>query len=210
MLLLRQLVAHSYYFGTLMPLGEVGVHSITKSRTPSHRTLVDCSMSKLKAFMPPSELSPVVTWFLSGDKYLHENSLNKANAHMWVGALLYVCVFILNEFIWRFFPYTGTQTFKFWIGLPSIVFLGAFVMVIITRRLLFGENTTRPAPAIGLPNRTTPRLDYQNVIPPYGENKWLIKRLTVYLDLQCTWIMIEVVGWNLSVAISIPYYLLQK
>lgn len=149
-------------------------------------------------------------WFLKGDKYLHEDSLNNRPLLWKVGVLLYVCVFVLNEFIWHFTPYTGMGALKFLLGYSMLAFVGAAGCLLISRRMLFGANIYRPDPAIGLPNRIAPRLDYQNVIPPYGENKWLIKRLAAYADLQCSLIIDVVVGWVLLIPISIPYFLLQK
>lgn len=167
-------------------------------------------MDKLKEASPPPELSPVVAWFLRGDKYLHEDSLNNRKELWTVGALLYVCVFVINEFIWRFMPFTGMRTAKILLGYPMFFSLCAYVVVLITRRILFGANTMRPNPARGMPNRTAPRLDYQNVIPPYGENKWLTKRLAAYADLQCCMILDVFIAWYLAIVFSMPYYLFQE
>lgn len=156
------------------------------------------------------ELPPVVVWLLKGDKYLHEDSLKNRNSLLGVGTLLYVCVFVLNEFVWHFTPNTGMGALKFLLGYPIILGTSAGGILFITRRLLFGANTRRPNPAVGMPNRTVVRLDYQNVIPPYRATKWLTKRLAVYIDLLCTFIMIAVGGWAIATAISMPYFLMQK
>lgn len=152
----------------------------------------------------------LVRLILSGDKYLHENSLNNRKDLWLVGALLYLCVFVLNEFIWRFIPYRGIFAVKFLMAYPMFFFVIALSVLLVTRRLLFGINPYRPDPAIGMPDRTSPRMDYQNVIPAYGEKKWLRKRLESYVDLQCSMIIDVVLGWGLVDAFFIPYFLFQK
>jgi hypothetical protein len=158
----------------------------------------------------PIQPSPMVAWFLRGDKYLHEDSHRNRNSHIGIGALLYICVFIINEFVWHFTPHTGFRNIGFFLPYLMLIFTLAFVSIIISRRILFGKNDQQPDPAIGLPDQTTPRLDYQNVIPPYKMHKWLIKRFAAYASLLCGLIVEVEIGWMLAGAIAMPYFMLQK
>jgi hypothetical protein len=166
------------------------------------------TQSKLKKWSAPFFLK----WFLSGDKYLHENSLpdNVFDSIIRKGALLYAFVFALNEFIFHFVSYTGILVLRYLLGYPMIITVVGLALTPIARRILFGVHTQRPNPAIGLPDRMATRHDYQNVIPPYGGKGWLIKRLAAYVVLQCSVNAAVLCGWAIMLAISIPYFLLQK
>jgi hypothetical protein len=158
----------------------------------------------------PTQPSPMVAWFLRGDKYLHEDSLKNRNNILGYGALLYAGVFVVNEFVWHFTSQAGMSNLMLMITYPGVLFVPVFGFSIISRFILFGASDRRPNPAIGLPNRTETRIDYQNAIPPYGAKKWLMKRLSAHVELQCKFIMLVVVGWALAATISMPYFLLQK
>jgi hypothetical protein len=153
--------------------------------------------------------SPLLAWFLSGDKYLHEESLNGENSHTGKGALLYLFVFVLNEFIFRFIPHTGMGTLSYLLVCVMVVFLVVLILTFMSRRVLFGANTRRPDPVIGLPDQTATRHDYQNVIPAFPEKTWLIKRIAAYVDIQCCVFAAVITGWSLMFLVSIPYFLLQ-
>jgi hypothetical protein len=160
--------------------------------------------------MTQDQKPPLLVWFLKGDKYLHEDSAKKHGTLMGIGVYLYVCVFVTNEFIWHFTPYTGMRAFNYLQRTPFFLFVVSCFILYVTRRVLFGANRTRPDPARYLPNRITVRLDYQNVIPSVGEKKWLLKRIAAYVDLYCGFILLIVLGWEFVHLISIPYFLLQK
>lgn len=158
-----------------------------------------------------SENSILLVWFLKGDKFLHGDTEKKySRIFLGVGACLYVCVLVINELIWHFTPYRGMDALIYLFKPPFFLFWTCFMIVFVTRRILFGANIRRPAPLRGLPDNTEPRVDYQNVIPPVGEKKWLINRIAAYVDIFFNFQMLMILGWAITTPFSMPYFLLQK
>jgi hypothetical protein len=158
---------------------------------------------------PLTPLTPV-DWFLKGDKFLHEISLSKRDTRWGIGACLYAFLFVMNEFIWHFTPYTGKRALIFLQMTTLSPFFASYIVILVTRHILFGVNKTRPDPAKFLPNRIAVRTDYQNVIPLVGEKRWLTRRIAAYVDLFCSFVIDIVIGWQFALIISMPYFLLQK